>query len=55
MKTEKVLYIGPTGLNPDLGHVITDVEIDIPVALKKKYLAMQYIEEIVKRKETIKK
>lgn len=51
MKVKKVKYVGPTGIDPNLGHVTTDAEINIPVEFFSKYLDMKRIEEIKKEEK----
>lgn len=46
MKNTKVLYVGPTGLNPELGLVETGNEILCPDSLCAKYKGLKYIKDI---------
>lgn len=58
IEKKKVKYVGPTGLNPELGYMVTNSEIDISAILYVKYKDKKYIEDLPsgsKLKRSIKK
>lgn len=57
METKIVLYVGPNGVNPELGHCVNGEEKEIPIGLYEKYKLLGYIEDVtpVKTKRSLKR